>query len=225
MTQHAAVFAALSAPFEASELQVRPGRSGRQVPFASARAIMNRLDRVVGPENWWDDYETSTRAAVCRLTIRLSDGTSLTRCDAAGLGDKESDPALAFLEAFGRAAAKFGMAREFEPRGAAPAASHAAEHDQRPVRPARQAPASSTVDISDPPRNGRALFAWARTSDESGGTNLVGQLNAWAKGHDFPGRMVDWNGQQVSMAFSEALRLLEHTPRAPNGKGQIATSA
>jgi hypothetical protein len=227
MSKHAAVFTALSAPFEEHELQVRPGRGGRQVPFASARAIMSRLDRVVGPENWWDDYEVSTRAVLCRLTIRLGDASNITRCDAAALGDKESDPSLAVVEAFGRAAAKFGMARDLEARVAAPATSPPPTlPEQRPARPVRQAPAASRVDVSDPPpRSGRALFAWTRRQDENNGTDLLGQLNTWAKGRDFPGRMIEWSDQQVSEAYAEALRLLDLPPRSPNGKGRLAASA
>jgi len=55
MTQHPDLFAALAAPFESSEVKVR-SQSGRQLHYITARTAMNRLDSVLGPENWYDEY-------------------------------------------------------------------------------------------------------------------------------------------------------------------------
>ena len=56
------------------------------------------------------------------------------------------------------------------------------------------------------PRNGRALFAWTKDQDEKYDYGLLKHLNAWGKRQDFPGRMVDWEGEQVNRAHSEACR-------------------
>src|SRR3954453_5822697 len=53
MTQHPDLFAALAAPFDPSEIKNR-SQSGRQLHYITARTAMNRLDAVLGPENWWD---------------------------------------------------------------------------------------------------------------------------------------------------------------------------
>ena len=76
MTQHPDLFAALAAPFDASELKLR-AQAGRQMPYVTARNVMNRLDEVLGPENWWDDFVPLEHSVICRLTIRLPDGTVL----------------------------------------------------------------------------------------------------------------------------------------------------
>ena len=34
-------------------------------------ARRGRLDEVVGPENWWDDFVPLEHSVICRLTIRL----------------------------------------------------------------------------------------------------------------------------------------------------------
>ena len=34
-------------------------------------------------------------------------------------------------------------------------------------------------------------------------------LNQWAKLQDFPGRMIDWDADQVSLAYQEACRKLQ----------------
>jgi hypothetical protein len=54
MTQFPDLFAALAAPFEAHEVRSRT-QANRQVHYITARTAMNRLDSVLGPENWWDE--------------------------------------------------------------------------------------------------------------------------------------------------------------------------
>ena len=113
MTQHPELFAALAAAFEAGELKNRT-QAGRQLPYVTARTIMNRLDEVLGPENWWDEYVPLEHSVVCRLTIRLPDGTKLTKSDAggyAGLADPGDDDKSGFADAFKRTAVKFGVGR------------------------------------------------------------------------------------------------------------------
>ena len=113
MTQHPELFAALAAPFDTSELKLRT-QAGRQMPYVTARTIMNRLDEVLGPENWWDDFVPLEHSVICRLTIRLPDGKILTKCDAggyAGLADPGDDDKSGFADAFKRTAVKFGVGR------------------------------------------------------------------------------------------------------------------
>ena len=93
MTKQPDLFAALAAPFDPNEVKAR-SQSGRQLHYITARTVMNRLDSVVGPENWWDDYLPNANSVLCRLTIRLPDGTTLTKSDAggyAGMADSGDD--------------------------------------------------------------------------------------------------------------------------------------
>src|SRR5271166_3467138 len=113
MTQHPVLFAALAAPFDASELKLK-SQAGRQLHYVTARTVMNRLDDVLGPENWWDDFVPLEHSVICRLTIRLPDGTTLTKSDAggyAGMADPGDDDKSGFADAFKRAAVKFGVGR------------------------------------------------------------------------------------------------------------------
>src|SRR5262249_36836113 len=107
------LFAALAAPFDHDELKVR-SQSGRQIQYVTARTVMNRLDSVLGPENWWDEYVPLEHSVVCRLTIRLPDGTTITKSDAggyAGLADSGDDDKAGFSDAFKRACVKIGVGR------------------------------------------------------------------------------------------------------------------
>ncbi len=243
MTQHPDLFAALAAPFESDEVKLR-AQAGRQLHYVTARTVMNRLDDVLGPENWWDDFVPLEHSVICRLTIRLPDGTVLTKSDAggyAGMADPGDDDKSGFADAFKRAAVKFGVGRYLYrdgiPRFARESLKERAELAPQPVEaqtvpapvqavatptlapaplppyPTPSAPAPSlspsprsNEDGLNPPRSGRALFAWTKDQDEKYEYGLLKHLNAWAKRQDFPARMVDWDGEQVTRAYSEGCR-------------------
>jgi hypothetical protein len=227
MTQHRDLFAALAAPFDPDEVKLR-SQAGRQLHYVTARTVMNRLDDVLGPENWWDDFVPLEHSVICRLTIRLPDGTTLTKSDAggyAGMADPGDDDKSGFADAFKRAAVKFGAGRylyrdgipkfarevlkgRVELEATAPAAEAPAQAPSNPPAPAPSVnPAPRNGDESlNAPRNGRALFAWTKDQDEKYEYGLLKHLNAWAKRQDFPGRMVDWEGEQVVRAYTEACR-------------------
>lgn len=75
----------LSAVFHPDDLEVRPGsktRSGDKAMalfFVTSRAIMDRLDRVVGPQNWYVEYSKPVNASdkksgvEARICIRIGD--------------------------------------------------------------------------------------------------------------------------------------------------------
>jgi hypothetical protein len=231
MTQHRDLFAALAAPFEPEEVKLRT-QGSRQLHYVTARTVMNRLDDVLGPENWWDDFVPLEHSVICRLTIRLPDGTTLTKSDAggyAGMADPGDDDKSGFADAFKRAAVKFGVGRYLYRDGiprfarellrgradieAAPPAAEApaAPQGQAPSNAAASAPSLNPSqrngdDGLGAPRSGRALFAWTKDQDEKYEYGLLKHLNAWGKRQEFPGRMVDWEGEQVTRAYSEACR-------------------
>lgn len=227
MTQHRELFAALAAPFEPEEVKHRT-HSGRTLDYVTARTVMNRLDEVLGPENWWDDFVPLEHSVICRLTVRLPDGQVLIKSDAggyAGMADPGDDDKSGFADAFKRAAVKFGVGRylyrdgvprfardAFKGRGEIVQAAPSAE-GQSQGQPAQAAQAATTNPAPrngeeglNAPRSGRALFAWTKDQDEKYEYGLLKHLNAWGKRQEFPGRMVDWEGEQVTRAYSEACR-------------------
>jgi len=236
MTQHPDLFAALAAPFEPHETKVR-SQTGRQLNYITARTAMNRLDNVLGPENWWDEYVPSENSVLCRLTIRLPDGATLTKCDAggyAGMADSGDDDKSGYSDAFKRAAVKFGVARYLYRDGVptfvqertgmiepAPAAAPASDPDPAPVtatttaettngqgsnHPRRTAPPSGN---NNPPRSEKALFAWTKDQEQRHQVGLLKYLNGWGKLQEFSPRMVEWDTDQVSLAYAEACRKLQ----------------
>src|SRR4029079_7421623 len=76
--------------------------------------------------------------------------------------------------------------------------------------PAATAPNGRSGSSSgNPPRTGKALFAWTQDQEQRHEVGLLKYLNSWAKLQDFPGRMVDWDADQVSLAYSEACRKIQ----------------
>ncbi|WP_165249703.1 Rad52/Rad22 family DNA repair protein [Paludisphaera soli] len=238
MSQHIEIFAALAAPFANDEVRSR-SQGGREFSYVTARTVMNRLDEVLGPANWWDEYTPMENAIICRLTIRLADGTTLTKSDAGGFtttADTSDYEKSGFSDAFKRAAVKFGVGRYLYGDGvpqsirealvrsrreqsAAAATPAPAESDRiaaEPLQPApRQAPSHDTGP-SPAPKSGKALFAWVKERDEKLGVDLLRTLSDWGKNNHFPARMVQWSGEQVDQGHSEALRVLSNY-HAENG--------
>lgn len=118
------IFAALAKPFSEGEVKWRWGdkKKSFKLHYITARQVMNRLDEVLGPESWWDDYVPAEHSVLCRLSIRLPDGRTLTKCDAGGypgMADDGDDDKGGYSDAFKRAGVKFGIARELYGDGVA----------------------------------------------------------------------------------------------------------
>lgn len=115
-TRYPELFASLAAPFEGGEVKaLSKGKGGRTIHYVTARTVQNRLDQVLGPENWWPAFQPAGESSVlCLLTIRLPDGQVVTKCDAGGAADMSDEgdaDKSAHSDALKRAAAMFGVAR------------------------------------------------------------------------------------------------------------------
>ena len=219
MTKFPDLFAALAAPFEQHEVKIRPAQGGRQLHYITARTAMNRLDGVLGPENWWDEYVPSQNSVLCKLTLRLPDGSTVTKADAggyAGMADQGDDDKSGFSDSFKRACAKFGVARylyrdgvpqfvrEREPNvDAAPATPPTNGNGSDNPVAAPSNPRSREMNV---PRTGKSLFAWTKDMEARHEVGLLKYLNGWAKLQEFPNRMIDWDYEQVALAYQEAIR-------------------
>lgn len=106
----------LKAPFPESEIKVRVGgtfkngASGIALPYIDARQVMERLDAIVGPQNWSDTYKAvDSQSVICELTI-----FGITKSDA---GQSKADGSTgevkalkaAVSDALKRAAVKWGI--------------------------------------------------------------------------------------------------------------------
>jgi len=108
------IFDKLREPFPADAIHWRVGATnnrdnptkGIALAYLSAVDVMNRLDDVLGAENWQDRYPFS---GCCELSIRIG-GEWITKSNCAGETDVEKEKGQAST-AFKRAAVKFGIGR------------------------------------------------------------------------------------------------------------------
>lgn len=172
MTKYAQLFTALNAPFKAAQIKTRT-QAGRQMQYITARTVMIRLDEVVGPESWWDEYQPLEHSVICRLTIRLPDGSLLQKSDAggyAGMTDQGDDDKSGFSDAFKRAAVKFGVGRHLYGDGMAVFKDVNADV-KRPRETASDVPEHHAVNHDN--RTGHGSGAYADPE-------VVRQFTAWA---------------------------------------------
>ena len=108
--------AALRAPFPAKEVHWRAGATNKEdtealaLAYIDARAVMDRLDEVVGPTNWADTFEEWKDGAVkAGIGIR-DDGVWVWKFDGADDTHFEATKG-GFSDAFKRAAVKWGIGR------------------------------------------------------------------------------------------------------------------
>jgi hypothetical protein len=113
-----AITESLSAPFEPREIKFKPqmvkNNRALAIAYVDVRLIEDRLDEVLGVENWQDEYEILQDGSVmCRLRIKFGNEW-VTKMD---VGSPSEQPDVgdrlkaAFSDALKRAAVKYGIGR------------------------------------------------------------------------------------------------------------------
>lgn len=98
----------------------RTDKSGiwaRIIPYIDARAVMDRLDTIMGPDRWKDEYIAVAGGFICRLSIFTSNGW-VSKED--GSDQTDIEPLKGAISgALKRAAVKWGIGRDlysYEPK-------------------------------------------------------------------------------------------------------------
>jgi hypothetical protein len=108
------------------------------IDYITARVVMNRLDKVLGPPNWYDTYNVLPDGSImCTLFLRIN-GEWIGKADVGTESDIEGEKG-AFSVALKRAAVKWGIGRELYRDGTA------FDDDPTPPRPATAAPRTPPV--------------------------------------------------------------------------------
>lgn len=77
--------------------------------YIDARDAMDLLDRVVGPENWQDDYKVVKEQLVAGVGIKCAEGW-VWKWDTGTAGNFEEEKSI-FSDSFKRACVKWGIGR------------------------------------------------------------------------------------------------------------------
>jgi hypothetical protein len=108
----------LAAPFPASEVRWKPqtvsGNRALAIGYIDARAVIDRLDEVLGIDGWTDAYEVlPDGSVVCTLKARIGE-TWVSKVDVGGPSEQPDEGdrrKAAFSDALKRAAVKLGIGR------------------------------------------------------------------------------------------------------------------
>lgn len=117
------IWTLLAAPFKPSQIKWRVGSTYdatenndnphlgvMPLAYIDARCVMDRLDNVVGPDNWMTEFtETAKGRVLCKLSIKYN-GEWITKTDGAGESKTEGEKG-AISDALKRAAVQFGINR------------------------------------------------------------------------------------------------------------------
>jgi hypothetical protein len=214
----------LAAPFDLSEIKHRP-QGKIQLTYVTARTVMNRLDEVLGPPNWWDSYLPMENSVLCTLTLKLLDGTTVSKQDAggyAGMSDQGDDDKSGYSDSFKRAAVKFGVGRYLYRDGIPKnLTTESTEHTESSgMNLSRSSSVPSVPSVVNPPRRpaprtGRELDDYVRTCKIDPGL-VLWMRERFPKN---PHRPADWTDLQVMAGWPAIREHLKACKAARNGAG------
>lgn len=225
---HELIMARLAAPF--ANVKRRTGAGGRVMEYIDAYMAMNRLDDVLGPSNWEDEFTVTDTCVYCKITITFPDGEVRSRGDASGFDVKDAKGNVipnskvkktAFSDAFKRAARKFGVGRYLMTGGKQanyyrriagamrqvpdPPAPEATARDWRGSGKTSEPPAPDEFPSrpNNPQRPGVALFKLA-TTPENKRNRMLESVVQFGEENAFPQKIVDWSYEQVNAYCEDA---------------------
>lgn len=79
--------------------------------YVDARAVQERLDQAVGPQNWKDEYEHLPNGVKCRLSLRFEDGGEWVAKENGAAETQVEGFKGGFSKAFVRTAVNWGVGR------------------------------------------------------------------------------------------------------------------
>lgn len=211
---NASIWQALARPFPDDATKSKPLGKGQQARYITARTVMNRLDEVLGPENWTAEYTPfgAPGSVLCRLVVLLPDGAKAVKCDVGQPGDGEDDKS-AVSDALKRAAVQLGVGRylynDGMPRFYGGGEADPASEPAAAMEPAAEPPPHKHLTHAQPPTTGRGLWTFAN------GANAVKWFQALGSSWRYPPRIVDWTPEQVAAALHEY-----HAKQTPAVNGQ-----
>jgi hypothetical protein len=214
-TKYPELFDDLAREFRREDVRTL-SKGGKSFEYVTASTVQNRLDCVLGPENWWNTVEWAPtgKSLLYSLTIRLPDGSTITKVDAgapANMPDEGDDDKSAVSDGLKRVGAMFGIGRSFRGCGQVlfgPEPTGDAFEDQGEHSPPSQAVASQTngQSTAEPPepRNGVELLSWLKRQEESTGVKLLTPIIKWAESQRWPAHFGDWNPDKVALTYRKA---------------------
>ena len=205
----------LAEPFDPAELKYKPqvvnGNRAIAVTYIDARLIQDRLDEVVGVENWQDEYQPLPGGSVlCRLRVRIGKRW-ITKMDVGSPSEQPDEgdrTKAAFSDALKRAAVKFSIGRylyrlpvqwvDYDPKKRRIVAPPKLPAFALPRSQAKTAPAKPKVKPAPPKHEEPAKPKVALPAD----------------GAELQRRLADYDADLSKQGLCEKGKLLDHVKQA-----------
>ena len=97
--------------FRQADYKKPPGSDVQMLSYIDARYVMDRLDAIMGSENWWTEYFCIREIMFCKLTLRFPDDKIVSKMDCGSESEFEPEKAVV-SDALKRAAVLFGIGRD-----------------------------------------------------------------------------------------------------------------
>ena len=235
-SQASAVAQSLAAPFDLTEVKFKPqavkGNRALALAYVDVRAIMDRLDNVLGVENWQDHYQLlPDNSVMCRLRLRIGDRW-ITKTDVGGPSEQPDGGdrlKAAFSDALKRAAVKFGIGRYLYrlPQQWADYDAQRRQFATPPGLPDWAVTKASRTDVkkSTLPASGNELHRRLREADSdlaAKGLCPIGALLAHVTQAGvkagFGTDLSQWNGPAIELAVAETRAFKANLASTPETK-------
>jgi hypothetical protein len=186
----------------------KDGEKAMALAYIDARDVMDRLDSVLGAENWQDRYEFAGPRTICYLSVKI-DGEWVTKADGAGDTAVEAEKG-AISDAFKRAAVKWGIGRYLYDLDAPWVPCESTDWNGKkqwkrwkadPWSFVRGASRSSASMRAEKDARGDDLFTQIRTEIAECKTTVA--LDALYKQWIAKARKDDWNGEWIGTMQAE----------------------
>jgi hypothetical protein len=223
------IFVRLMLPFEDWEVRALQKKSKHtdqvtELLYVSATTVLNRLDDVVGPQNWTAQYTQLARGVQCRLTITLPSGEVIIREECGGyhgMADGGDDEKSGFSDAIKRAAMALGVGRYLWRNGVPEFAREAFERSIQERRlahcgykaPAQAAPTPQALPKpkAEPTETNvvtsQDLLYLLRNETSAIGFDLTAYITKqWATDKGWGPVVTRWTPDQLTLGMKEAKR-------------------
>jgi hypothetical protein len=237
------VFQALSEPFSPDQIKYRPifskGQRAMDAAYVDARSYENRLDLVLGPENWWTSFEIHERGVICKFTMQLDQSTVVQK---SGFGEYTAVASWkgASTDAFKRAVSHAtGLGRHLydqgivdyeaggiwyeddqnQQQGPPPSRHEYAENQKSSHSPApsSSSPQSRSAqsgndrhpDYGNLPSAGGPLFGWCKDMNAKFNCDLTKYISTQGQVAGYPRKWGEWNSEQVGSMVKLACAKLD----------------
>lgn len=235
-TKYPELFAELSRPFPPEVIKTL-AKGGRTFRYVTSRTLENRLDEVLGPENWYVHYINGDRSIECHLTFVLPGGERVTKVDAGGcanMSDEGDDEKSGYSDAFKRACKAWTVGRELWNDGNArfyvdvatsPQASTSVpatattqpSQAQTPAQKTIERGAAGTFNNDRLPTTGKSLWAWLKSLEEQHKPDewcksLSYRVSNYLKSTGAKDKLEEWTPDDVKRAITHVGTLRDSSP-------------